>query len=155
MKRRPSRFVRAELDRHDWASLRCGCGRSGAHLPATLGCYAAAEAYDETRDYSLDGHLFDEWNLFEVAVPAVGVILATLAGDVDRAVRDYLMMAIWHMVCSDSALADQCAALAREGIWLLARQAVEYGDHTALDVLDVIDLDRARLEAYAARVKAT
>lgn len=154
MRRRPSRFVRAELDRHDWGSLSCGCGRSGAHLPATLGYYAAAEASDDVQNHPLDGHLFDEWNLFEVAVPAVGVILATLAGDVDRAVRDHLMTALWHMVCSDSALAEQCAALAREGIWLLARQAVEYGDNTALDVLGAIDLDRARLEAYAARVNA-
>ena len=155
MRRRPSRIVRAELERHDWAALRCGCGRSGTHLPAMLGRYAAAETYAEVSDHALDGHVVDDWNLFEVAVPAVGVILATLAGDVERAVREYLTTVLWHIVCSDSPLAEECRVLAREGIWLLARYAVEHGDHAALDVLEVIDPDRGRYEFFAARVDGT
>jgi hypothetical protein len=63
-----------------------------------LGAESAGEAFG----YSLDGHLEIEANLFEVAVPAVNVTLAALAGPVSEFSRGPLIAVLRHLVGGDS-----------------------------------------------------
>lgn len=43
-----------QAERVDWASLRCGCGKTGAHMPETLASLLAAQTSQEMADASLE-----------------------------------------------------------------------------------------------------
>lgn len=74
-------LVRVELGRHDWASLRCGCGDSAEHVPLLFEAIITAESPRDMIGYTLDRHVEVNTVLFECTVPAVSVILAALAGE--------------------------------------------------------------------------
>jgi len=157
-----SGLVRAELARHDWSQLRCGCGGTASHVPEIFEKILAADSASDAVGYSLDGHLEIETNLFEAAVPAVGVILAALAGPISDFSRGQLMAVLWYLVSGDShhsevalgrsRLGDECRLKAREGIWVVLHYAVNRRDETALDVLGLIDLDESRSGYFASKM---
>ncbi|MFD3437672.1 hypothetical protein ACFWU3_09240 [Streptomyces sp. NPDC058685] len=153
---RASRF---ELERHDWAALRCGCRESGAHLPETFSRLLEARTIEETVGHRLDGHLEEQSMLFQVAPHAVPVILAALQEeDLPAFVRSHFLTVLWRLVTGESHrseaeagspdLEEECCAGAREGIWLLYHEAVSGDVETALDILEFVDPDEARFEAF-------
>lgn len=107
---------------------------------------------------NLDGHLEVEGNLFEVAVPAVGVILAALAGELPVFARSSLLLTLVGLVGGDSHhsemaagrthLGDECRYRAREGLWLVLREG--HGERAELveDIIAQVDNDSARLSYY-------
>ncbi|MGW3570818.1 hypothetical protein ACWDSL_44295 [Streptomyces sp. NPDC000941] len=153
--------VRAELARHDWAALRCGCGESAEHVPLMFEAILTAGTPQDMLGYTLDNHLELGTNLFEAAVPAVGVILAALAGEPSSLARRHLLDTLCHLVSGDShateqalgrtRLGDECRARAREGYWLIARIGLTGSAddaETAADICELIDLDDERSGYY-------
>ena len=62
MSTRPS-LIQAE--RVDWAALRCGCGKTGAHLPETFARLLEACTPGEIAEATLEGHISVQSLLFE------------------------------------------------------------------------------------------
>ncbi|MFB6983139.1 hypothetical protein [Streptomyces scopuliridis] len=153
-----------ELARHDWAALRCGCHESGAHLPETFTRLLEARSVEETAGYGLAGHLEEQSMLFQVAPHAVPVILAALTEDLPAYVRGHLLTTLWQLVTGEShrseseagepELEEECCAAAREGIWVLYREAVSGDTETALDILEFVDPDTDRFEAFRSATAA-
>ncbi|MEU5030807.1 hypothetical protein [Streptomyces milbemycinicus] len=161
-----SALVHAELERHDWAALRCGCGESAEHVPLMFEAILTAGTPQDMIGYTLDNHLEIGTNLFEAAVPAVGVILAALAGEPSSLARRHLLDTLCHLVSGDShateqalgrtGLGDECRARAREGYWLIARIGLTGGAddaETAADICEFIDLDDERSGYYQALLR--
>ncbi|OXM74146.1 MULTISPECIES: hypothetical protein [Amycolatopsis] len=145
-----SRLVRAELARHDWGRLRCGCGESGAHLPGTFETILEAAEPREALGARLDNHLEISGNLFEVAVPAVEVILAALAGPLSDFARVELLDMLAVLVSGDSYagqpadLGAQCRLKARNGLWTILQVGYEHEAETVADILWAVDPDQPR-----------
>lgn len=157
-----TRLVRAEIARHDWSRLRCGCQESGEHLPELLERLLSAEDLADLRGSSLEGHLELNTNLFEIAVPAVGVLLAGLAGPLSIPAREQALATLWYLVGGEShrseaergrtRLGDECRLKAREGLWVILHHALNGRDETASEILGLIDLDEERAGYFAAAV---
>ncbi|MEU5107478.1 MULTISPECIES: hypothetical protein [Streptomyces] len=161
-----SALVHAELERHDWAALSCGCGESAEHVPLMFEAILTAGTPRDMIGYTLDNHLEIGTNLFEAAVPAVGVILAALAGDPSPPARRHLLDTLCHLVSGDShateqaagrtELGDECRRKAREGYWLIARTGLTGSADdagTAADICEFIDLDDERSGYYQALLR--
>jgi hypothetical protein len=154
-----------ELGRHDWASLRCGCGKSGAHIPASLTALIEARTLEETVGYTLDGHLERQSMLFQVAPHAVPVILAALTEELPRFTRDHFLNMLWYLVTGESHateveaglpdLEEDCVSAVREGLWLVYREAASGDSETALDILEFADPDIERFQYFRSRVKVS
>lgn len=147
-----------ELGRHDWASLRCGCGETGAHLPFSFTALIGADSLEETVGYTLDGHLEQQSMLFQVAPHAVPVILAALAEELPQFVRSHFLEMLWYLVAGeshasevDAGLGDleiECRAAVGEGIWLIYKEASSGDSETALDILEFADPDSVRFSQF-------
>ncbi|MEV6995001.1 hypothetical protein AB0N87_38550 [Streptomyces sp. NPDC093228] len=123
-----SALVRAELARHDWKSLACMCGDSAEHVPLLFETVITAETPRDMIGYTLDGHVEGDTNIMECTAPAVGVIMAALAGELSSSARGVLLQTLLHIAAgagdggawpSGWALGDECRATAIEGFWLL------------------------------------
>ncbi|WP_157902826.1 hypothetical protein [Streptomyces jeddahensis] len=153
-----SRLVRAEIGRFDWGQLRCGCGGTAEHVPGTFERLVEAESAEETLGADLEGHLEVQGELFEVAVPAVSVILAALADPLCDTSRNYLLSVLWRVVLGEAHpseaalgrthLAQECHLRAREGLPLIFREALAGDSETAVEILEFVDLDEKRVDYY-------
>jgi hypothetical protein len=160
----PVRAWRLELARHDWAALRCGCGRGGAHLPETFERLVTATRQEETVGHTLAGHLEEQSMLFEVAPHAVPVIVAALAEEVLPQVRGHFLGMLEFLAAGESHasevraglpdLEEACLDAMREGIWQLYAEAASGDTEAALDVLEFADPDEERFAFYRARLTA-
>ncbi|GHI90486.1 hypothetical protein Sxan_78500 [Streptomyces xanthophaeus] len=151
-----------ELERHDWASLRCGCGDSGAHIPSSFTALLEARTQAETIGYTLDGHLERNAMLFQVAPYATPVILAALAEDLPPFTRSHLLNILWYLVTGESheteveagfpGLEMECRSAVAEGIWLIYKEAASGDGETALDILEFTDSDSVRFEHFRSTI---
>ncbi|MFD4115123.1 hypothetical protein ACFWSJ_16840 [Streptomyces niveus] len=144
-------LVRAELDRHDWDSLRCGCGEPAGHVPMMFEAIIEAATPGDMAGYTLANHLERETNLFEASVPAVGVILAALAGELSPLARAEFLITLWRLTSGDSHLGDECRARCREGFWVVGRIGLTGSAEeaeTVADIVEFIDLDEERSAYY-------
>ncbi|WP_157748950.1 hypothetical protein [Micromonospora echinospora] len=158
-----NKLVLAELSRYDWSQFRCGCRGTAEHVPEIFRAIVDAVEPEDAYGAVLDGHLEVEGNLFEVAVPAVGVILAALAGDLSTSSRSELLETLWRLVGGDShhtemalgrtRLGDECRHKAREGIWVILQEGFGKHGEEVIDILELIDLDEARHGYYAEILK--
>ncbi|WP_369149094.1 hypothetical protein [Streptomyces sp. R44] len=122
-----SELVRAELARHDWTALSCACGDSAEHVPLLFETLLNAESPQDSFGYDLAGHVEDSCFIAECTGPAIGVILAALAGEVSPEVRsdflETLMCAAYGTGYDDASPAaranDEYRAMFQEGFWLL------------------------------------
>ncbi|MCG6497676.1 hypothetical protein [Kitasatospora sp. A2-31] len=125
-----------------------------------------AETPQDMIGYTLDNHLELNENLFEVAVPAVSVILAALAGELSALARDHLLITLWRLAAGDAhnteqalgrvGLGDECRAKAREGLWLILQLGLTGSADdadTAADLCELIDLDDNRSALYQALLR--
>ncbi|WP_109777819.1 hypothetical protein [Streptomyces sp. CG 926] len=155
--------VTIELQRHDWAALRCGCGKSGAHIPSSFTALLEARTLGETVGHTLDGHLERESMLFQVAPIAVPAILAALTCDLPPFTRAHFLNMLWYLVTGEShstevaaglpELEEECRFAVREGIWLIYKEATSGDSETSFDILEFVDLDSGRFEHFRAMVK--
>lgn len=156
-----SDLVRAELDRHRWDALRCGCGESAEHVPMMFEVIIEAETGRDMIGYTLDDHLELDTNLFEASVPAVSVILAALAGELSPTARTHFLITLVRMVSGESYateaefgrlhLGDECRAKCREGLWVVGQVGLTGGAdeaEMAADIFEFVDIDEARSLFY-------
>lgn len=159
------RFVELEIERHDWAALECGCGRSAAHVASDLLRLARANTASEcTTDVIDNGHVLLPDVLFEPSVPTVSVALAALADDVSLHARQEYTRLLLCLVGDNGQsfeaahagrdLVAECTQAAKSGIWLLyaeifAGRSVVSASY-AYEALTFIEDDADRL----ARVQA-
>ncbi|MEU3604545.1 hypothetical protein AB0E83_03675 [Streptomyces sp. NPDC035033] len=136
-------LVRAELERHDWGALACLCGDSADHVPLLFEGLLTAETPREM--LTLDGHVEDGCVLAECTAPAVGVIMAALAGEVSVMARDQLLRTLVHVAAGSGCdeglgrwpLGDACRAGAEEGFWTLVRIGLTGSGDDAETVADI------------------
>ncbi|MFD9003226.1 hypothetical protein ACFV0T_19985 [Streptomyces sp. NPDC059582] len=156
-----SDLVRAELDRHPWDALRCGCGETAEHVPMMFEVIIEAETPRDMIGYTLDDHLELGTNLVEASVPAVSVILAALAGELSSMARRHFLITLWRMVSGESCdsevslgrtrLGDECRTRCREGLWVVGQVGLTGGAddaETAADIFELVDPDEARSVFY-------
>ncbi|MCW2143897.1 hypothetical protein [Actinoplanes cyaneus] len=159
-----NRLVLAELKRHDWSRLQCGCGGTAEHVPSLL--LGIVEATEDTASEvpTLEGHIEVEGNLFESAVPAVGVILAALAGDLAVDSRLEFLLTLTRLAGGDShhlevargrpSLGGECRSRMSEGIWILLKEAFGSDRDLVADIMELIDPDDGR-RAYYSQIAAS
>ncbi|MEU2738218.1 hypothetical protein ABZ656_23325 [Streptomyces sp. NPDC007095] len=157
---RPS-LIQAE--RVDWASLRCGCGMTGAHIPETFAALIDATTPQGLAAASLEGHVHVQSLLFEVAVPVSSLIVAALNEPLWEDVRVRLLDDLGACVGGESHWTEveagapeieiDCQIAAREGLWTLYQEYATGRALLARLVLDVVDNDRDRFAYFDAKLK--
>ncbi|MGC5022736.1 hypothetical protein [Micromonospora sp. DT47] len=160
-------IVELEIAGHDWKSLRCGCGRSAAHLARDLLKLARAQTDSDVDRVALDGHfMISPSVLMEPALPMVSVALAALADETSPKARFKFLETLLFMIAGEGQpfelarqgrdLPAECAAAAQGGIWLLYREVFSGATlgavNCAYEILTLIDDDEERLDR--ARVAA-
>ncbi|MFF9094184.1 hypothetical protein ACF1AX_13815 [Streptomyces sp. NPDC014802] len=160
-----SELVRAELRRVDWASLRCGCGDSAEHVPLMFEAIITAETPRDMIGYTLEGHVEESTIIFECTPPAVGVIMAALAGDLSALARGVLLQTLSFVAAGSgdhepesegAGLGDACRARAQEGFWRLLHLGLTGTAEDAETVADICEFfelggDKATLYQAALR----
>ncbi|WP_405585474.1 hypothetical protein [Streptomyces sp. NBC_01190] len=160
----PLSAVSIELKRRDWGGYRCGCGDTADHLVETFKRLLYAEVPEDVVDYGLDGHVEIQSMLFEVALPATSLIMAALMEDLPAFVRAHFLVTLLRIVSGESHsseveagngdLQEECIDSAREGLWLLYREAMSGDTQNAIDILEFIDFDEDRLDFYKSEVRS-
>ncbi|MGW2569408.1 hypothetical protein [Streptomyces sp. NPDC001537] len=156
---RPS-LIQAE--RVDWASLRCGCGKTGAHVPESFASLLVAGTPQEMADASLEGHVYVQSLLFEVAVPVTSMIVSALSEETSEEVHIRLLDELISCVGGEShwteieagapELEVDCQIVAREGIWMLYQEYATGRASMARMILDAVDNDRDRFEYFDSKL---
>lgn len=140
--------VRAELRRVDWASLECGCGDSAEHVPLLIEAIITAETTQDMVGYTLDGHVEASTIIFECTPPAVGVIMAALAGDLSALARGELLQTLSFVAAGSSdygptgegaGLGEGCRRHAQEGFWRLVQLGLTGTGEEAETVADICE----------------
>ncbi|MGW0391326.1 hypothetical protein ACWDYJ_10555 [Streptomyces sp. NPDC003042] len=141
--------VPAEIARHDWDSVVCGCGRPAGHLVDIL--WDAAEGHPAAF-HALQGHVFTGSRLCPPAPAACAVLMAVWsAGPPRLATREALLWTLLSLLSAEddgssheAGLYGQCAAFIRTGVPLLRRErAARPGSVTAAyadGILSILDL---------------
>jgi hypothetical protein len=148
----------AEIERHPWHTLRCGCGEPAGHVAQMLRTIVQATDPEDHFGAVLSGHLEVDGNLFEVAVPAVSVILAALAGELEPAARNQLVGALCVVVAGEphhtevaagrTHLREECRYHARHGIWTILHHGFGKNRDDVVDIIEMLELDDARRDYY-------
>ncbi|GGT05005.1 MULTISPECIES: hypothetical protein [Streptomyces] len=122
--------VVAEISRHDWDAVACGCGRGAGHLVDTL--WNAAEGHPSAFR-ALEGHAFLAGALRPPAPAVCGVLMAVWsAGPPRQATREALLWTLLALLGAEddgsayeAGLYGQCAAFVRRAADSLRREAVD------------------------------
>ena len=152
------KLVEFEIQRQDWASIRCGCGESAEHVGPELLRIARGEAEGLN---GLEGHVFMPSVAFEPALPAVSVALAALADTVGASVREVFAHLLLQILASEGQsieaaragmdLLQGCRVVAEGGRWLLysevIRGATVDGASYLFEALGLLEGDLDRLDA--------
>ncbi|MFD3455419.1 hypothetical protein ACFWVC_25005 [Streptomyces sp. NPDC058691] len=153
-----------QSERFDWASLRCGCGKTGAHIPETFANLLEARTPREFADSSLEGHAYEQSLLFEVAAPVTSLIMAALSEDLSETLRIKLLGCLIRCVGGESHWTEveagapeidiACHMAAREGIWSLYREYATGRADMARIALEIVDNDRDRFTYFDTKLIA-
>jgi hypothetical protein len=150
-------LARAELERHDWDALRCGCGKSAAHLLPILEVILAGGASGTVR--SLDDHVLTQSILMPPTPAVCAVVMAHLADGLPAAQELEVLWLLLALVAGEvdgdsveGSLQMRCEETVGDGLWLVYRAYLDAHSVAAKgyadDVLDIVERDRARLEHY-------
>ena len=152
--------ARIELDRIDWAAYRTPPG-AGPTVPEVFARLFDADTPDDAVGYSLEQKLEVQSMVFEVALPAVGVMLAALADRPPVWLESELLDALHCVIMGEphhteaalgnDSLVEQCVERARHGIWVLYGNLSRSNADWFLDILGEADPDAARVEAFRRR----
>lgn len=151
--------VEVELQRTDWSAVREATG-SASGVPLAIRSLLAAPTPDEVRPpyWDLENHVVVQGQLFEAAAVVVPVLIAALLDDRPRHVRIAVLDLLFQIVSAEPHaeeiergnldLTETCRARAREGLWLLYREFLVGERDAALDVIEAVETDSARLMAF-------
>ncbi len=138
--------VEAEIARHDWESIVCGCGRSAGHLEDAV--RDAAEGHPSAFR-ALEGHVFFAQNLKPPAPAVCAVLMAVWSAQPPRrATREALLWTLLSLLCTvddggthEAGLHGQCAAFVRTGVDGFRRElATAPGSGTAAYAEGILDI---------------
>lgn len=140
-------LIRLEIDRYDWAAMRCGCGRSAGHLPADLLALARGTVNGDPVDHVVaPGEI-----LVEPSLPTLAVALAAIAGGVAEQSRERFFHLVLCLI-GDNGHAfglfegrdpvEECRALARTGLWMFYSEvlAARSGSNTAAHAFEIVSI---------------
>ncbi|MCF3106954.1 hypothetical protein IPZ58_36145 [Streptomyces roseoverticillatus] len=146
--------VRIELDRHDWAALRCGCGKSASHLPNAVLRLIASQTPEDASLAGIDGHVMIQSNLMDPAPAVTAVVLAALAHPIltTPVARTAMLQLLLHVSAGDTTQQVECAELIRGAIWILYREltthpSIDARAH-AYETLSNTETEPERLSAF-------
>ncbi|GGR85948.1 hypothetical protein GCM10010269_26380 [Streptomyces humidus] len=147
------RLIDVEIDRYDWSTFECGCGKTAAHLADDLRLLAEAQSREGARALRIDDHALIQSFPQEPAVPVAAVLMAALSGDLAVGARVVCLDLLLRLVDTDDEdSAETCQSIARQGLWGLYR---DLWSNTHPDlviyaylVLRVIETDEERLRTY-------
>ncbi|SER88014.1 hypothetical protein SAMN04487983_102444 [Streptomyces sp. yr375] len=158
------RFAEIEIARVPWQDYRASGDRSGAVADALRKLVDATTEDDAFGAYwGLENVVVVQGQLYSAAVPTVQVLLAALLDDLSPDARDLVLELLQQIVMGeadadeaalgDADLGDRCRTAARNGLWLVYRELGTRRRETAEAVLDRIETDRPRLNAYLAGLR--
>jgi hypothetical protein len=139
----------------NWHTLEISGGRTADDLPAALLALFQSTTGAEAEQVwwkSFENEVFAQNTIYGAAEATVNVLMAALADERPQHVRGWILELLFFLLNADSAedptLAQRCRDQARQGLWLLAREArVSSGpaQEDALEALEIIDPQRAAL----------
>ncbi|MEU4214079.1 hypothetical protein [Actinoplanes sp. NPDC026623] len=120
----------------------------------------------ESVGYSLRGRLESQSMVYEIALPATGVILAAFAGGRPAQwVEDEFVTALHNILYGEphrseldlgnDDLVDRCVERARDGIWGLYASLRRSNALWMIDMLRLVDHDQDRVTAFEAAYDKT
>lgn len=152
--------ARVELARYDWSTYRAPTG-NGFGIPDIFMRIIEADSDSDLLGCTLEYRLEVQSMVYEVALPAVGVIVAAYAESLPVAAEMELLNVLHNIITGEPHaselemgnydLVERCVERAREGIWVMYSKLSKINADFMLDVLDVVDLDRARFAAFRDR----
>ncbi|MFI6061648.1 hypothetical protein [Streptomyces sp. NPDC051286] len=107
-----------------------------------------AETAQDMIGYTLDGHVEISTIIFECTPPAVGVIMAALAGELSILARGVLLQTLSFVAAGSgdyepdtegASLGDECRHHAEEGFWGLAQIGLTGSADDAETVADICE----------------
>jgi hypothetical protein len=147
-------FGESAIAEVNWHALEISGGRTADDLPAALLALFRSTAEDEAFQawWRFENKVFAQYTLYGAAEQTIYVLMAALADDRPRLVRDWIIELVRFMLNGESdddpTLAERCRDQVRQGLWLLAREArVTSGEERepVLEVMEKIDPQRAKL----------
>jgi hypothetical protein len=147
-------FGESAIAEVNWHALEIIQGRTADDLPAALLALFRCTTEDEARQawWRLENRVFAQNTLYGAAEQTMYVVMAALADDRPRLVRNWIIELVRFMLNGESdddpTLAERCRDQARQGLWLLAQEArVTSGlvREPVLEVMEIIDPQRAKL----------
>jgi hypothetical protein len=146
-----------EIERVDWPAFEA-LGADGEQVAAGLRALAGAHGAEdaEAAYWRLENHVVAQEDVYPIAEPTMGVLLAALSEDPPAFVKTWvyqLLFLILHGYPADSVRAAEhlihtIKMRAREGYWLFVRDAVMEGREDAYAVLELLNSDE-RLPAVS------
>ncbi|WP_129799378.1 hypothetical protein [Streptomyces sp. F001] len=142
-----------EIERHDWAGMVCGCGRSADHIPTDFISALQKSAPSRAGEGWADGHAYVQSNLMLPAAATTAMVMAALVSGVPDEHRRQLFIVLAALVNGEQDdLAEACLEIVQGGSWLLYEEiasgrnidAASY----AFEILQLIDDEAERLEFF-------
>ena len=152
----------AEIERVNWEGLRELNG-SAAGVPDALRGLLCAQNNAEAEQFywKIENHVVVQGRLYEAAEHVIPVLLAALLDGADRETTISVMEIIFQIVAGSTAeeeiergnsqVVELCHLRAREGLWVIYRELAGGNRDAALEILEHIELDVERLDAYRRR----
>ncbi|NVB79439.1 MAG: hypothetical protein HOV81_13675 [Kofleriaceae bacterium] len=130
----------------DWSRLHAIADANGDGIRSALADLLASDSPEsaERAYWRIENHAFAQHDLFEVAEACTSVLIASLLDPRERWVRIAVLELLFWILggyASPSAstppdIRERCHAVAREGLWLLIREAIGEHRDAALEVLN-------------------
>lgn len=154
------RAARIELARHDWGSFRAPM-HGGPAVPEIFSRMLDGGNAGESIGYSLRERLETQSMVYEIALPATGVILAAFAGGrLAEWVEDEFITVLHNILYGEphftelelgnDDLVDRCVEKARDGIWGLYASLRRSNALWMIDMLRLVDPDQDRVTDFEA-----
>ncbi|MEU8186714.1 hypothetical protein [Micromonospora carbonacea] len=149
--------ARQELERISWDDFRAPNG-SGVAVAEIFRRLFDAEQEGDVEGCGLEQQLEVQSMVFEVALPAVGVILAAFAEEIPAWLEMDLLNALHSVLMGEphyseiengnEDLVDRCVESARGGLWVMYARLSKRNYDVLLDILGEADLGGARYEWF-------
>ncbi|GAA3375490.1 hypothetical protein GCM10020367_43500 [Streptomyces sannanensis] len=153
-----------EISRIGWSDFHT-LGDRSENVPGALRRLLAAGTEDEAMGayWELENVVVVQGQLYSAALPTLSVLLAALLDDLSVDARDLVMELIYQIVAGEadeeeaargnSDLGDRCRDSARSGLWPIYRELGTRRRESAEAVLERIETDKQRLNAYLAGLR--
>lgn len=142
------------LDEFEWEAYGTCAGPGSPELPGRLLKFINSESPDEARLtwLTIENVAFAQNTIYESAEPVVEVLVAALSDERPEWTQMWILELLRFILIGgnpeDPTLIERCYERARRAIWLLASLAhsvTKDNRETVLEVLDLIDPERAQL----------